>query len=161
MREATMEAELGQIEVPSRLRAAAALDRVDYEDAFLVRPAAPVERTALEWAEAVLEGAPPRLREGVVAAWKAIRFELGDFPSADHVLGWRVCRSDPGLAVLAAESPLGISGRLVFERRPDGLLYGTFVKLDGESAERAFARIEPAHPPIVRELLGLAGSADR
>lgn len=155
-----MAAEVSQVEVPAELRTAAALGRVDYEDAFLLRPAGPVERTAPAWAEAVLEGAPPHLREGVVAGWTALDLDL-DLSAADAVLGWRVRRADPGLVVLAAESPLGIAGRLVFERRRDGLLYGTFVRLDGEPAERAWARIAPAHPPVVRELLRLAGSADR
>ncbi|MBS1844370.1 MAG: hypothetical protein JST53_08140 [Actinobacteria bacterium] len=153
MSEPAMTAELSEVEVPARLRAAAALGRADYEDAFLLRPASPVERTALEWAEAVLESAPPPLREPLVSGWRAIGLDL-DLSSADAVLGWRVFRADPGLAVLAAESPLGIAGRLVFERRPDGLLYGTFVRLDGEPAERAWARIESAHPPVVHELLG-------
>lgn len=150
-----MTAKPAQIQVPPQLRAAAALGRTDYEDAFLLRLEEPPEWTASQWAEAVLERAPSRLREIVVAGWKAIRLDLA---SDEAILGWRIRSADPELTVLAAESPLGISARLVFERRREGLLYGTFVRLEGESGARAWARIAPAHPPIVGELLALAAT---
>ena len=151
-------AEVRQIAVPSRLRTTSTLACTDYEDAFRLRPARPVERTAPEWARAVLEEAPAPLRRTLLTAWGALGLVLGDVPAQGFVLGWELRRCEPDRAVLATESPLGIAGELVFEGARDELLYGTFVRLDGEAAARAWALIEPKHPPVVRQLLELAGS---
>jgi hypothetical protein len=51
-----------QVAVPSAARVLSTLSRIDYADAFLVDVGATQERTAEQWARAVLEGAPASVR---------------------------------------------------------------------------------------------------
>jgi hypothetical protein len=153
-----MEASVRQIAVPAAARALTALDPADYEDAFVVVSPPAATRSAVDWAQAVLEEAPERQRREVRGAWAALGLQLAPAGSRDAVLGWHLRRAEGEVAVLAASSPLGIRGELVFASRPDGLLYATFVRLAGDDARRAWARVRPAHPPVVRELLERAAS---
>ena len=149
-----------QMAVPGWARGLTALGSVDYEDAFVVEAPAAARGGAVDWARAVLEQAPARLRHEVRGAWSALGLRLEPPGSDDAVLGWHLRREESEVAILAASSPLGIGGELVFARRPEGYLYGTFVSLADEEARRTWARVEPAHPAVVRELLELAAARD-
>ncbi|HEY2054103.1 MAG TPA: hypothetical protein VGH14_09230 [Solirubrobacterales bacterium] len=149
-----------QIAVPGWARGLTALGSVDYEDAFVVEAPTAGPRAAVDWARAVLEGAPERLRHEVRDAWSVLGLQLEPPGRDDAVLGWRLWREESELAILAASSPLGIRGELLFARRPAGCLYATFVSLADEEARRVWAKVEPAHPPVVRQLLELAAARD-
>lgn len=141
-----------QISVPRDVRALTTLPRVDYQDAFVVEPLPAPDRTAEQWARAVLEDSPDDLRHAVLSGWSAIGFELGEAGSERHVLGWEVRRAEPDLALLGASSPRGIEGELVFKLQRQTLIYATFVRIFDPGAREVWSRIEPAHPGIVREL---------
>jgi uncharacterized protein YndB with AHSA1/START domain len=142
-----------EIPVPPGLKAAADLSRVDYEDAFAAETVPARQLSARQWAEAVLERAPVNLRRAVLAGWSEIGFELRDGSPERSVLGWQVRHLSPGVVVLAASSPLGIDGELVFESRGSELRLATLVTLEGDRARRAWARIEPEHRRMVPRLL--------
>jgi hypothetical protein len=146
-------ADVRQIQVPAIARESTGQAPIDYEDAFRVRLPALASPPAPRWAEMILEEARADRRRAVLSGWEALGLELGPIPGKGFVLGWAIRHSEPGLVVLAAGSPLGVAGELVFRREPGGLLYATFVRLRGDVAHRAWAPIETAHPPIVRELL--------
>lgn len=152
-----IEAKVEQIEVPASLRELAWLAAIDYEDAFRAAPQpAPGEPAAVA-ARAVLAHAPAELRAVLLAGWSSLGLRLGAGVGR-QVLGWRLRRDEDQVAVLAADSPLGIEAELVFAREGDALLYATLVRLEGERARAAWAQVERFHPPMVRRLLERAAA---
>jgi hypothetical protein len=147
-----------QIEVPASARELSGLARIDYADAFRAEPAPAAGRPPLEAARAVLADAPAKVRRTLLEGWSSLELRLGD-GAGMQVLGWSLRWADDEVAVLAAESPLGIEAELIFEQTPGALVYATFVQLDGEGARAAWAGIEPVHPPIVQRLLERAAAA--
>ena len=148
------------IEVPAEVRALTEIGPISYEDGFLVEPAPEAWRPAELAARAVLGEAPARLRAALLEGWSQLGLRLGAGVGR-QILGWRLRRSDEEVAILASDSPLGIDAELAFARQQDVFVYATFVRLDGEEAEAAWAEIEPVHPPMVQRLLErAAASAD-
>ncbi|HUA04569.1 MAG TPA: DUF2867 domain-containing protein [Solirubrobacteraceae bacterium] len=140
-----------QIPLPQDARALSTLPRIDYADAFAV--AAGVERSAADWARAVVEDAPLRIRRGLWLGWIALGLRLGPPWSSDRVLGWQVRHSDPDVVLLAANSWLGLRAELLFRSEPDGLLFATLIRLTNPAARALWAAITPRHVRVVRSLL--------
>jgi hypothetical protein len=150
-----------QVTLPPAARALSPLSRVDYEDAFLVETGPAPDRTAEQWARAILEGAPESTRNALSRGWSALGLRLGSAQPDRCVLGWEVRRSTPDLALLGAPGRLGLSGELLFERRPHALLFATFVQLDNGIARALWARIAPRHRQVVQDLLEQASRPGR
>ena len=142
---------VSQISLPEDVRRLSTLSRIDYEDAFAVT--ADVERAPVEWVRAVVQDAPPRVRRRLWLGWTALGLKLGPPWSSDRVLGWKVEHSDPAYVLLAADSWLGLRGRLLFRSEPDGLLFATFVQLTNPAVRALWAAITPRHQQVVRSLL--------
>jgi hypothetical protein len=142
-----------QIEVPDAVRSLSTLSHIDYEDAFLVETDAVEERTAEEWARAVLEEAPLKVRAKLLSGWSALGLKLDCARSGPSVLGWPIRESNPDFVLLGADSLVGMPGQLLFKRQDDSLLFATFVQQDNRVARTLWARTEPAHVPIVRQIL--------
>jgi hypothetical protein len=142
-----------QIPIPPDLRARTALARVDYSDAFVATPSRVGDRSAEGWARAMLEGASPDMRASLRRGWRllGLRLEAADDPG--RVLGWPIRHSDPDLAVLAADSPLGMRAELLFERTPRALRFATVIQLRNPLARTVWTRIVPQHQRVVRHLL--------
>lgn len=142
---------VSQISMPEDARALSTLSRVDYEDAFAVT----VERehTAEQWVRAVLQDAPPRVRGKLWLGWAALGLRLAPPWSSDCVVGWKIEHRDPGVMLLAADSWLGLRGRLLFRSEPDGLLFATFLQQTNPVARSLWAAITPRHQEVVRSLL--------
>ena len=140
-----------QIAVPPAVRELSTLARVDYADAFLVPTAAAGARTAEGWARAVLQDAPLAVRTSLLSGWSALGLKLSRREGS--VLGWDVLSSTPDVALLGAESHLGLRGRLLFRREPDALLFSTLVQQDNPVARAVWAGVEAAHVRIVRRIL--------
>ena len=149
-----------RIAVPASARELTVVEAIDYEDAFRAEPGPAAGEPAVEAAEAVLGDAPANLRGALLGGWSSLGLRLGAGVGR-QILGWRLRRADAEVAVLAADSPLGIAAELAFVRQGDALLYATFVRLDGEPARAAWAEVEPVHPPMVRRLLERAASPTR
>ena len=145
--------EVRQIEVPPDARALSTLAHIDYEDAFRVETDAAQQRTAEQWARAVLEEAPLKVRGKLLSGWSAIGLKLDCARSRNSVLGWPIRESHPDFVLLGAESRIGMPGQLLFKREPDALLFATFVQQDNRVARAVWASTEPAHGPIVRQIL--------
>lgn len=140
--------------VPDELRALSRLDRIDHEDAFLVA-GTPAGRPPIEWAREVLAAAPPRTREALLAGWDSLGLRL-DLADPEAILGWPVRRADEEVAILAADSPLGLAAELIFHADARSLRCVTLVSIRGDEAEAAWAAIEPNHLAIVPRLLEAA-----
>ena len=142
-----------KVGVPPDARAVSTLCRVDYEDAFLVDVGSVSERTAEQWARAVVEDAPATVRRTLRSGWSAIGLKLDQARSDRCVLGWEVRDSAPDFVLLGADSRIGMAGELLFMRRRDVLLFATFVQYDNHIARTVWAGVEPVHVPVVRHVL--------
>jgi hypothetical protein len=145
--------QVAQIAVPPDARALSTLSRIDYEDAFLVETHAAPDRTAEQWARAVLEDAPMTMRSRLLTGWSALGLKLRRGRSDRAVLGWAIRERSDDHVLLGADSRIGMPAELLFKREPQALLFSTFVQKDTHVARAAWAAIEPVHAPIVRSLL--------
>jgi hypothetical protein len=146
-----------QVAVPEEARALCTLSRIDYEDAFVVEAAAPREPTASDWVKAVLEDAPITVKVKLLLGWTAIGLIPAPSGSTGAVLGWQIRARTPDFVLLGRSSIIGMPGQLLFKREPDALLFATFVRHDNSIARTVWAATEPAHVPIVHDLLEHAG----
>jgi hypothetical protein len=142
-----------QIAVPSEAKAHTTLDRVDYADAFLVETGKARDRTAEEWARAIVEGAPPSMQRQLRWGWQVLGLKLGPARGDRFVLGWEVRRSTPEAVLLGAGSRIGMPAELLIERRERELLFSTFVRQENLLARAVWAATEPLHVPVVRRVL--------
>ena len=140
-----------QIPLPDDARTHSTLPRIDYEDAFAVTAGA--DQSAAQWARAMIEDAPLRVRRRLWLGWIALGLRLGPPWSSDRVLGWKVKRSDPDVVLLAADSWLGLRAELLFRSEPDGLLFATLLQQTNPAARTLWAAITPHHVRVVRSLL--------
>ncbi len=99
-----------QVGLPPAARALSTLPRIDYEDALFVRSGSGLDRTSEQWARAVLEGAPQRVRARLLRGWCLLGLRLGSPRSRRRVLGWQIRRSTPDLVLLGAGSRIGMPG---------------------------------------------------
>jgi hypothetical protein len=129
------------------------LARVDYHDAFLADASRHPDRTAAQWARAMLSDAPPATRRSLARGWSALGLRLEPARSGPYVLGWTVRRSTPDVALLGAAGKRGLAGELLFRRQADSLLFATFVQLDNGLARAVWAAIEARHRQVVQDLL--------
>jgi hypothetical protein len=142
------------ITVPPDARALSTLTHIDYEDAFLVDVGDTGERTAEQWARAIFDGAPGRVRRSLWVSWFALGLRLGSPRSPRHVLGWEVRRSKPDFALLGARSRIGMPAELLVKRQTrTQLLFDTFVQKENPLARAVWATIEPRHEPIVKHVM--------
>jgi hypothetical protein len=142
-----------EVPAPPSARALSTLSRVDYEDGFLVETGSVQDRTGEEWARAVVEDVPAKMRRSLRWGWLALGLRLGSTRSDRLVLGWEVRRSDPDFALLGASGRLGLEGEVLFAREQRALLFATFVQLENRIARAAWARVAPQHRRVVRHLL--------
>jgi hypothetical protein len=149
-----------QVGLPPAARALSTLSRIDYEDAFFVRSAPGMDRTGEQWARMVLEGAPQRVRAGLLRGWCLLGLRLGSPWSRRRILGWQIRRSSPDFVLLAAGSRIGLPAELLFKREPDGLLFATFVQQRNSLVRAIWARVVPVHQRTVRSLLVHAAGPD-
>jgi hypothetical protein len=149
-----------QIAVPSAVRARSTLRHADYEDAFVLEIGAAQDRTAEQWARAILEDAPAAMRRSLRRSWLALGLKLGSAaPSDRFVLGWELRRSTPDFVLLGAGSRIGMPAELLLERRRQTLLLATFVQRGNPIARVLWASVEPMHQRVVPAVLGRRGRA--
>jgi hypothetical protein len=150
---------ISQIPLPAEVRAISTLARIDYDDAFLVQTGSAQDRTAEQWAHAMLDDAPASTRAMLSRGWASLGLRLGPGqPDRQRVLGWEIRRSTPDVALLGARGRLGLSGELLFQRQEHALLFATFVRLDNPVTRKLWSGIAARHRQIVQDLLADASS---
>lgn len=142
---------VNQIVPPADTRALSTLSRIDYEDAFTI--STEVDRTPEQWARAMIEDAPPRVRAGLLAGWLGLGLKLGQPWSSRHVLGWPVKRREPGWILLRADSWLGLHGELLFRSEPTGVLFATRIQHTNLAARTVWSSVTDRHQRVVESLL--------
>jgi hypothetical protein len=150
-----------QVTLPPAARALSTLPHVDYEDAFLVETGGTQDRTAEQWARAILEDAPASTRNALSRGWSMLGLRVGSTDHERFVLGWELRRSTPDVVLLGARGRLGLSGELLFERQQHTLLFATFVQLENAIARALWTGIASRHRQVVRDLLEQASGQDR
>jgi nucleotide-binding universal stress UspA family protein len=148
-----------QVPLPPAAQALSTLPSVGYTDAFLVESGPAQDRTAGQWARAMLEDAPVSTRNALTRGWSALGLRLGSPESDRFVLGWEVRCSTPDVLLLGASGRRGLSGELLFTCEQHTLLFATFVQLESRAARVLWAGIAARHRKVVRNLLEQA--ADR
>ena len=151
-----MPSRVRQVAVQPAARRLSTLERIDYEDAFVVETGPTRGRTAEEWARAILEDAPAAVRTALCGGWSALGLRIGWSRSDRVVLGWEVRRSNPDSVLLAAGSRLGLAAELLLKRRQRTLLFATFVRHENAIARALWPGVIPLHQQVVRHVLGQA-----
>ena len=143
-----------QVAVPEFVPRLSMLPRVDYADAFVVATAAHPERSAEQWARAILEdtGETAKLR----LAWTALGLRVDD---DSGVAGWRIRRNDPDAVLLGADSRVGMPGELLVALRGDDLVFATMLSHRTPVTRPVWAAVVPGHVAKVRHLLTRAGGS--
>lgn len=148
------EGDVPQVPLPAAARARSTLAHVDYEDCFMMDVPDVHERTAEQWARAVLEDAPAALRRSLRSAWRTLGMRVGPERADGFVLGWAVQRSEPDVVLLGGTSRLGMQAELLLERQQHGLLFATLVQFDNPAARTLWqVAIERPHVRAVRYVL--------
>jgi hypothetical protein len=132
-----------RVPVPRAARALGELARVDYEDAFTIETAAAGERTAAEWAQAIVEGASP---SAGARAWSA-------FAAVGVLPRWEPRRSAPDFALLGGSARVGLAAELLFKVERDTVLFATFVQLRNPFARALWAGLVHVHRRVAPYLL--------
>jgi hypothetical protein len=141
------------VETPTAALDLCTLGHIDYSDAFIVTRHDGVHRTGEQWARAVLEGAPPRLRRRLRYGWFGLGLKLGSTRSPERVLGWPLRHSSDEYALLGASSRIGLPAQLLFAPQADGMLFATFVRHRNPAARAVWAVVTRRHRRVVRYLL--------
>ena len=143
-----------RIDVPQSARELSTLERIDYEDCHIAQTDRARERTAEQWARALLEGAPDPLRRGLRSGWASLGLQLGSTDDPQLVLGWQVRGDDPDHALLTpAGGRLGLVGEVLVMRGDDAVLIATFLQMKNPAARAVWAGVAPGHRQVVRRVL--------
>ncbi len=145
--------DVSQVDVPPDVRALSTLNRVDYEDAFLVDTPHAHDRSAEGWARAILEDAPIKTRSTLVSGWTSLGLQLGSLRSPEHVLGWKIRRSTPEFLLLGCDSRVGMPAELVLRRDESGVLIATLIQQDNPAVRAAWVGVGPVHRQVVPRIL--------
>jgi hypothetical protein len=132
----TVSSLIGTHDVPEAVRALTTLTKPDYIDLFTVTTPVATDKSAEEWARAVLEQAPLS-RRNARRLWRVMGLRLGPPRSPDHVQGWMIAaRGDNWLRVetaswyltaqaicLVEETQVSLSLSLRYDRRVGALAW--------------------------------------
>ncbi len=129
--------------------------RADYADAFEVAIGDGNLRTAEQAFRDALGAEPGAI--GRVVLWihrHLLRFRLGPFASSDHVIGWKVMRSDPDQFALTTDGSL-MRGQLMLRREADrrAVLTTQLFYRHHATARMVWAVIGPLHRALAPRLL--------
>jgi hypothetical protein len=129
------------------------LDHVDYTDGFRLETGLAQERTAEDWARALLEEAPAATRAKLRRGWFVLGVRLGSTEDDRLVLGWTVRWSSPDNVLLAARSLLGFEAEVLVRRERTAVVVATLMQLKNPVARAVWAAFAPQHRRVLRHLL--------
>ena len=84
----TVSTVVGLINIPEAIRCLDTLESPDYVDLFTATTSGATDRSAEEWARAVLEDTT--IGRSAPVLWRRLGLRLGPTPSTDHVQGWKI-----------------------------------------------------------------------
>jgi Protein of unknown function (DUF2867) len=149
------------VALPPDTRALTTLEHIDYTDAFRLETALADERTAEEWARALLEEAPAATRTALRRGWFVLGVQLGSTGDERLVLGWPVRCNSPEYVLLAARSLLGMEAEVLVKREPSTLLVATLMHLRNPLARAVWTALAPKHRRVLHHVVKQAGKRAR
>lgn len=148
-----MKSNVREVAVSPAITSRSTLPRVDYADAFVVEPGPPPDETPEQWVRAFFAGTPESTRAALRRGWASLGLRVGSPDAEDLVFGWSVRRSERDLALLGAESRVGMPAELLVERRNGTLLFATLVAHRNPLVRLVWAAVAPGHRRVVHRLL--------
>ncbi|MFF0487981.1 hypothetical protein ACFYTQ_03050 [Nocardia sp. NPDC004068] len=140
------------LDITPEILARSTLPDIQHTDAHLLHIDRAADRSAEQWARAIMEEVPAEVRTTLERAWQSIALRLT--PGAPRtVAGWSIAHSGTDYVLLQAESALDFEGQLLFERRENTVLLATFVRYRDPAASTVWERALPSHLGFVRALL--------
>jgi hypothetical protein len=132
----------------------AGTDAYDYADAYAIQLSEDDTRSPEHLFRAALDAASWVQRWVPVVHRHVLRFRLGPLSSSEHLLGWRIVRSEADVIYLEADGAL-IRGVIVGRRAvPSTAVFTTFIVYERRAPARAlWAVVGPVHRRIARYLL--------
>ena len=147
----TVSSLVGVHDVPDSVRALTTLDEPDYVDLFTVATPRAADRSAEEWARAVLEQTEVA-RRNARKLWRLIGLRLGPPHSPDHVQGWKIAaRGDNWLRVETASWYL--TAQAVFLVEPGQVSLSLSLRYDRSVAAAVWAGVSGPHQRAVPVML--------
>lgn len=140
-----------QIAVPPQIASLAVLDRVHYQDAFAIDTSS--RRTPEEWARLTFEQGPQPILAMLRRLFSALGFRLAPLDVTDQVFGWRIEQNGPDEFVLATQSGLGVTARIIFLTPPGQVVLATLIRLDTRLARAVWTVAAPMHRLTVGYLM--------
>lgn len=142
---------VGASKVPQVVRSLITLEGPDYVDLFSIATPIAMDKSAEEWARAVLEGAP-LARRNARRLWRLMGLRLGPPRSPDHVQGWRIVgRGDHWLRIETASWYM--SGQAVCLVEEGRVSLSLSLHYDSPIARAVWAVIEGPHQRAVPVML--------
>ncbi|MFF7941808.1 hypothetical protein ACFZC5_19005 [Nocardia gamkensis] len=145
------------VDVGAELLAFSTLADIQHSDAHLLSTDRAAERSAEQWARAIMEDVPVDMWATLERAWQAIALRRAPVGTAHAIAGWRIVHACPECVLLQAESAFGFEGQLLFRCSDSGVLLATFVQFHDSGARAVWDRALPAHLGFVRSLLDAEG----
>jgi hypothetical protein len=143
-------------EVPAAVADLNLLDRIDYQDAFVVDTA--VRRAPEQWMRWFLEGAPAWFRASWPGALKTLGAQFEPRGTADQVLGWKILQNGPAETVVGLDATIGLKFRLIALTPIGQTMIATLVSLDTRRARALWVAMRPLHRFFARYLLSRAAA---
>ncbi|MGW4720404.1 hypothetical protein [Nocardia sp. NPDC004260] len=141
------------IDIDTEMLAFSTLADIQHSDAHLLYTDRAADRSAEQWARAIMEEVPAEVRAVLERAWQVIALRLAPAGTAHTVAGWSIAHAGPDYVLLWAESALGFEGQLLFRCSKNGVLLATFVQFHDPGASTVWQRALPTHLGFVRSLL--------
>ncbi len=123
-----------------------------YVDSFAARRSSADDRSPEVLTRAAFEEAPPVARGVILVAWRALGFRLGPRRSAQHVFGWGILQSEPGLLEIGTAGPRATS-RIVVRDRNGEVVITTFLVWTSPAIRLVWAVLSPVHRRMARYLI--------
>jgi len=143
-----------QIEPDDALLACTTLDVIDHVDAHLLRTE--VDQSPEQWTREILTNVTAMRQLSLRAGWTLLGIKL-HHADRTAIAGWPVTHNDIEYLRLHTDSFTGLTGELVTRVTNRGVVFATFVRLDGRVAQFLWDRAVSAHMLIVPTLLAEAG----
>jgi hypothetical protein len=145
---------VGLSNVPEAIRSADTLARPDYVDCFTATAIGATDKSAEEWARALLEDTPTG--RSAPSLWRLLGLRLGPIPSTDYVQGWKIAdRADDWIRI---ETTSRFMTAHAVVRVDDGqLAIALFVRYDRRIAALIWPPVSVMHrravPVMLRQAL--------
>jgi hypothetical protein len=143
---------VGLANVPESIRRLADLADADYADTFTVQTDRAAEKSAEQWARALLEESALGRKAPIL--WTLLGLRLGPRPSVDHVQGWKIAERGEGW-IRVETSSWCLTTHAVMRSDDGKVSLALFVRFDKPAAAAIWAPVAPLHrkgaPMMVRE----------